>query len=235
MVHVFPTAEATTLALARRFADYLTKKSGPLGVVLPGGSTPKQLYKVLAQSFHEGVPWDRIHWVLSDERCVPPDHGDSNFGMVWDTLWSPRGVDSQAITRFRGEIPSKEAVSQANTELEYWAKSDFQIDLVLLGMGEDAHTASLFPSSQEHSWGTFPVAEVFHPQKGTRLTLVPEALSKSNTIWIFALGKNKAQAIHDTISSTEKTPMLPITLLNAPNTEWFLDYDAAHVMLEHQS
>jgi 6-phosphogluconolactonase len=228
MIESWADPEETLRQLAEALASHLSSRKGDLRVVIPGGSTPKRLYRLLARPPFAGrVPWARIQWVLSDERCVPQTHPDSNFAMVREAL---RLVAPLRLVRFAGELPPAEGAAAANAQLASWFVTEPAWDLVLLGLGEDGHTASLFPGETAPEFGTFPVAPVFHPHMGNRLTLTPKALSSAAEIWFLTLGRSKARAVAGTVEASAVTPRYPATFLPLNRSRWFLDEAAAGML-----
>src|SRR3990170_208271 len=155
-VVVFPDPERLAEAAAERFARVAAEAVGRAGrftVALAGGSTPRDLYARLAgEPYRSGVPWREIHVFWGDERCAPPDHPESNYRMAAETLLEHVPIPREQIHRMRGEDPD---VERAAGDYEGQLRATFRLgagqlprlDLVLLGMGADGHTASLFPGS----------------------------------------------------------------------------------------
>jgi len=157
-------------------ADAISR-SGRFTVALSGGSTPKALYSLLASpAYRERIDWSRIHLFWGDERCVPPDHPESNFRMVQESLLSRIQIPSENVHRMMGEKEPE----QARQEYEEHLKQFFRLppgevprfDLILLGLGEDGHTASLFPGSAALNENQRLVATIYVEKlKAQRLTL----------------------------------------------------------------
>jgi 6-phosphogluconolactonase len=126
-------------------------KQDRFSLVLSGGTTPKAIYSLLGQPPLIGrVPWSRVHFFWGDERCVPPDHADSNYKMAFEALLARLSSPPQNIHRIQGEIPPDEAAAAYECAIaEFFGEENRhpRFDLILLGMGEDGHTASLFPGS----------------------------------------------------------------------------------------
>ena len=233
MLDIHRDADGAVRALAEAMTGALGDREGTLRVVVPGGSTPQRLYRVLTQKpWVERMPWDRIHWVLSDERCVPPEHEDSNAGMIRRVL-GPGRVDR--LVRVKGEASPEEAVDSANAELTPWFEQEPAFELVLLGLGEDGHTASIFPAPQPVDFGTFPVAHVFQASKGHRLTLTPRALSSARDLWFLVLGGGKAGAVAASVEAGAPDSRRPATFLPLDRCRWFLDEAAARLLPDRDS
>jgi 6-phosphogluconolactonase len=119
-------------------------------IALSGGNTPRPVYARLAATAHD-LPWDLVRITFGDERCVPPDDKESNFGMAWETLLAPAAVPEKSILRMRGEIDPQIAAQEYEEQLDLMAgergEPIYTHDLILLGLGDDGHTASLFPGT----------------------------------------------------------------------------------------
>lgn len=123
---------------------------GEFRIALSGGSTPKPVYAELARIACD-VPWDKVRFTFSDERCVPPDDAESNFRMASETLFQPAKVPDSSVVRMRGELKPELAAQELQDQLDLFAKNSgeeiYRHDLILLGLGPDGHTASLFPGT----------------------------------------------------------------------------------------
>jgi 6-phosphogluconolactonase len=119
-------------------------------IALSGGNTPRPVYAQLARVDHD-FPWDKILITFGDERCVPPDHEQSNYRMARESLLIPANVPDKSVLRMRGEIDPQIAAQEYQDKLDVWASQRdekiYRHDLILLGLGEDGHTASLFPDT----------------------------------------------------------------------------------------
>src|SRR5215475_900825 len=145
-------AELASEAASRfaELAESFTKDAGRFTVALSGGSTPKAMFQILAQKpFAGALPWRSIYFFWGDERCVPPDHADSNFRMSDETLLSKVPVPRENIFRIPAEDEDHEraAADYSETLRKFFGEERPIFDLVFLGMGPDGHTASLFPGS----------------------------------------------------------------------------------------
>ncbi|HEX7774111.1 MAG TPA: 6-phosphogluconolactonase, partial [Pyrinomonadaceae bacterium] len=141
MIRIFENSRELALGAAEHFVELAQKDF--FTVALSGGSTPKVLYQVLAEEFREQVPWSNTHFFWSDERHVPPDHPDSNYRMAHEALLSRVPVPESNVHRVHGENPSAQKAAD-----EYEKIIVPRLDLILLGLGADGHTASIFPGSE---------------------------------------------------------------------------------------
>ena len=149
LVYVFPDNQT----VAEKFAEWLAQwikdqDQEEVTIALSGGSTPKVLFKVLAERYAKEVPWGKVRFFWGDERCVPPDHEDSNYKMTNDLLLEPVGFPSEQVHRVLGEATPEEAnqdyIEQIKKHVPF-ANDWPRFDLIILGMGGDGHTASIFP------------------------------------------------------------------------------------------
>jgi len=206
-------------------------------LVLSGGSTPRAIYTLLGQPPQAGqVPWSRVHFFWGDERCVPPEHGDSNYLMAYETLLARLALPAQNIHRIQGEVPPDEsAASYERALMEFFEKENGlpHFDLVLLGMGDDGHIASLFPDSpalgETDRWvvaveHTLPPAPLV-----SRITMTFPLLNAARRIALIVSGAAKAGLVHRVLSGSGEAPRLPVQRVNPEEGEltWLLDEAAA--------
>lgn len=202
-------------------------------IALPGGNTPKKLFKILAEDFWDSIPWRRIHFWWGDERCVQPEDDQSNFKLANDFLFTKLSIPEENIHRMRGEeIPDEEAIrysSEISANLNYRGE-DPVFDLVILGLGEDGHTASIFPDQIELFEEENICAPSQHPITGqNRLTLTGRVLNNANRIFFIVIGENKAQRVSEIMNDDEAAKLLPAYYISPKNGSliWFFDDAAA--------
>jgi 6-phosphogluconolactonase len=209
---------------AARIALELTKAIGErqrAALALAGGTTPKASYEVLA-----GLPldWSQIDIFFGDERCVPADHADSNYRMAKAALFDRIAIPSEHIHRMQGELPDRDAAARA-----YEAQLPERLNVVVLGIGEDAHTASLFPGSaalREERRRVLPVTGPKPPPE--RLTVTPPVLRAAWVCLVLASGASKAEATRRALKDPIDIVSTPIQL--ARDGVWFLDTAAASLL-----
>lgn len=222
----FPDLDALSAAAADEFIAMVGATQTTFHVALSGGSTPKKLFDVLAQRGRDAVAWDRVELWWGDERCVPPGHPDSNYGMAKQHLIDPLNLDPAKIHRLEGERPPIQAAADYERALVHALGAPPIFDLVWLGMGPDGHTASLFP----HSAGvrdrtSYVIAnEVDSPlTKGpaTRLTITLPVIDAARHVRFLVGGADKA----DTLAQVQQGPndLRPSSLVAAADTVWFVD------------
>jgi len=166
---------------------------GRFTVALSGGSTPRLLYEQLAA---QPIEWQQVHVFWGDERCVPPHHPDSNYGMAQRALLSHVDIPAQNVHRLKGELDPAQAAHQYEDELRAIFGALPRFDLILLGMGTDAHTASLFPGTpavnEQRRW---VVAQYVQKSQNQRLTLTPPAINHAAHVIFLVAGRDKAPAL----------------------------------------
>lgn len=206
-------------------------------IALSGGSTPKRLLAMLAKLGRDALPWDKIEVFFGDERCVAPDHADSNYRMAKDSLFDPLKLDGKRIHRMRGEDTDPAGAAKAyEDELRPLCRDGGWpvFDYVLLGMGSDGHTASLFPGSPAlHDVARWCVAnEVDSPLtkgKATRLTLTAAAINHARRVRFLVCGADKAEALDHVLQGGARHEEYPAQLIHpyAGRLVWFVDRAAA--------
>jgi 6-phosphogluconolactonase len=206
---------------------------GRFSVALSGGSTPKALYALLAtDEFRSQLPWQQLHLFWGDERCVPPDHAESNFRMVEEALLSKITMPSENIHRMAGEKAPAEGAADYQVQLQkFFHLADGawpRFDLVLLGLGEDGHTASLFPGSaalnEQQRWVATSYVEKLHAH---RLTLTFPLINQAAQISFLVSGASKAPIVEAIIChSNDSLPAARIQPVDGQLT-WFVTQDAA--------
>lgn len=192
-------ARAAAEEFARR-ADQAIDARGRFSVALSGGSTPRRLFTLLAdpaEPFRDRIDWHAVHFFWGDERHVPPDHPESNDRMARETLLDPLSVPAENVHRIRGEEPdAHRAAALYEEELRAFFSGAPRFDLVLLGLGADAHTASLFPGTaavrERERWA---VAQWVEKLEAFRITLTPTVLNRAAALIFLVQGEEKAAAL----------------------------------------
>ncbi len=216
-------AEKIVSTLARSLE---TRKIASL--VLSGGKTPRGVYRILgSRPSGEGPDWSRIHLFFSDERTVPPDHPDSNFGMARQELIDRIEIPASNVHRMSGELPPHEAAQRYASEIQsVYGNGLPAFDCVLLGVGEDGHTASLFPGTDALAEREQPVTAVFVPKLNAwRLTLTFPVLNNARSVIFLAEGDQKAPVLKRIFEATAPRADLPATMVRPHSGElhWMLD------------
>jgi 6-phosphogluconolactonase len=225
-IKILENAAEVAQALAERFAAAVEKKRGQrFHVALSGGSTPKATYALLAQSpYRERIDWPRVHIYFGDERCVPPDHPDSNYRMATEALLSKVPLAAEQVHRIAGERAPMEAADDYARELRPLGVPP-KFDLILLGMGPDGHTASLFPGTAALT-SEEPVTAVYVPKLDSwRITLTAPVLSHADEVVVAAAGAEKADALKLALEGAPGS--VPIQLVHARALTFLVDRAAA--------
>ncbi len=199
-------------------------------VALAGGSTPRAMNALLtAPPRRDAVDWTRVVFWFGDERCVPPADAQSNYGMNRETLLDPLGIRRENVHRMRGEDDPSAAAADYDAILQRELGEAPRLDLVLLGMGPDGHTASLFPGTIGAIDKHKRCIAHYVPQLSTwRITLTPRTINAARHVAITAGGPEKADALHGVLDGPKQTDVYPSQLVH-PNGElrWFVDAAAA--------
>ena len=233
---VWPNAEALALASALHFAEKVEEavaRRGIARVAISGGSTPQAAFKLLAdpaQPFVNTISWDKLQLFWVDERCVPPDHPDSNYGVCKRLLLDQVGILPANVHRMEGELDPEEAASRYESTLRNTLKLEGAespaFDLLLLGMGDDGHTASLFPHTEAlHEMGRLCVANHV-PQKDTwRLTLTWPVINQASDV-VFEIGGTAKTAIVSEVFLGPRDPeRLPSQLIRPSSGRLLVQLD----------
>lgn len=238
---VLPTAEALAAKAAAeltRLAQRSVVASGLFTLSLSGGSTPRILYTLLANDpAYRNFPWDKTHLFFGDERHVPPNHPDSNYLMVKNTLMATGLVPEANLHRVHAELPDAEqAAADYDVELHTFFTEKLRLDgfprfdVILLGMGSDGHTASLFPDSPALEEKTrWFVANPVPQFKRHRLTFTFPVLNAAKTIYLLVAGPDKTNMLHDVWVEYRHRPRYPVQSVQPVDGDkiWLMDKVAA--------
>lgn len=233
-VHVFEDpqglAEAAVRAFAEEAAESIQEKRR-FTVALAGGSTPRVLYELLATGYRNALDWGKVHAFFGDERSVPPDHEDSNYHMAERTLLSRVPVGS--VHRMRGELDPREAAALYEEELTAFFGGRPSFGLILLGIGEDGHTASLFPHSPALDVDDRWVVENPVQKLGTtRITLTLPAINAARKVIFLVAGEGKAKALKEILEGDADPREYPAKLIQpASGPIWMVDRAAADLLI----
>ena len=240
---VLPTADALADEAARRFAALAATAIAAHGqfiVALSGGSTPKALYaRLAAPPFSASIDWPRVIVIWGDERCVPPDNAASNYKMAREALLDHVPVQATHVRRIRGEYTPAGAAANYNAMLHDLLDAGNglpvgghtpSIDLVLLGLGEDGHTASLFPGEiTVHNATEWVSAATAPTVPADRVTLTPAIINAAANVLFLVSGSAKAAMLHRVIEGPRTPHELPAQLIAPVSGRacWLVDAAAA--------
>lgn len=225
---ILPSSAAVATVGARNFTDLAEaaiKQSGRFTVALSGGTTPRDLFQILAAPpYKDRLDWSKVFIFFGDERCVPPDHPDSNYRMARETLLSQVPIPPENVFRMRGEIPPEEAAAEYAAQLQAFfhlaqaggpsPENYPRLDLILLGMGPDGHTASLFPGTAALQERGKPVTANYVPKMDAhRLTLTVPAINRAANIIFLVAGDAKAPALQAVLEGDYQPQVYPSQLI----------------------
>nr|WP_321408669.1 6-phosphogluconolactonase [uncultured Carboxylicivirga sp.] len=221
-------------AIAHYLADYIRKvqqQKSELYIALSGGSTPKVIFKIWAQEYAKTIDWASIKFFWGDERCVPPNDIESNFGMTKEYLFDHVGTKGINIFRVKGELTNQQALEDYISCIEENVPNSNnlpQFDIMLLGMGDDGHTASIFPHQIE-LWESDEICTLAqHPDSGqVRVSLTGKTINNSEKIFFLVTGANKAEKAEEIINQSGNYKNYPASLVSNKQTTWLLDSEAA--------
>jgi 6-phosphogluconolactonase len=239
--------EADAAALARCAAFHLVEMvsesdepNGRVRIAVSGGSTPKAAFQLLAdpsQPFRKRMPWEDLELFWVDERTVPPDHPDSNYRMTKEALLDHVPLQPRQVHRMEGELEPEVAAARYESELRNTFRLEGaevpRFDLIALGMGDDGHTASLFPHTEAiHEMGKLVTANHV-PQKDTwRITLTWPVINQARSVFFLIAGADKAQRVHEVFMGPRDPERLPSQLIwpSSGILTLFLDKAAAALL-----
>jgi len=231
-VRIFQNKTKTAEEFSAFFAEK-SKSEQPFHVALSGGSTPKIVFDVLADAFAKDMDWSQIHLYWGDERCVAPTDEESNYKMTVEHLISKIDIPEANIHRIKGEDNPKSEAKRYAELLEEVLPQELglpQFDLVILGMGDDGHTASIFPHELK-LWMSPDNCEVAtHPESGQkRVSITGRIINNAKTVAFLVTGESKAEKVKIIVERGEGYMDFPASYVS-PRTKdliWFLDADAA--------
>ena len=233
-VNVFETPDDLAKAAARAFVDRAAdaiSQRGRFAVALAGGSTPKNTYEILARDYAGVVDWPHVHVFFGDERTVPPHHEDSNYRTAKEALLDHVPVGS--VHPMRGELPPEEAASSYEEALRSFFREDPPVfDLIMLGIGGDGHTASLFPeTSALEVTDRLVVSNPVSKLDTTRITLTAPVLNAAREVSFLVAGEDKAEALKEILEGRADPREYPAKLVRpAGGPTWMVDRAAAGLL-----
>ena len=250
VIEIFPDPAALAQRAAEQFAglaEYAIRKRGRFVVALSGGSTPKQMNALLAAPpFAEKINWSKVHIFWSDERCVSPEDSESNYRMAHETLLAHIPIPEENVERIEGELQAEEAARRYENSLRMFfgrqlgetmpIGQPMRLDLILLGLGEDGHTASLFPGTpgvRENQRWVVPVKHETPPLPLVdRVSFTPLLINAAANVTFLVAGAAKAERFHQVLRDPQDVDRLPAQAIKPKRGKlfWFLDQAAAGKM-----
>ncbi|MFQ5998315.1 MAG: 6-phosphogluconolactonase [Candidatus Bathyarchaeia archaeon] len=240
-LHILPSAEEIARAAASLVADLAHEcatSKGRFTIALSGGSTPRLLFQALAlPHYADRMSWDSWHVFWGDERCVPPDNRDSNYRMAVEALLEKVSIPLEQIHRIRGEAMPHDAAKQYEDIVrETFKTASPSFDLILLGIGEDGHTASLFPDTPALREENRLVVANWAPHLRTyRVTFTLPLINLAKNVVFLATGLSKAKIVREILEPTKGETRLPAAMVRPSQgmIQWFVTNESASLL--HQN
>lgn len=235
-VRVFDDAEAVARATAETFARLAreaVEERGTFSVALSGGTTPRRVYELLASDERrESVPWPKAHVFFGDERAVPPDHAESNYRMASEAMLSRVPIPAENVHRIDGVGDAAANASDYESVMRgFFGEVEWpRFDLVLLGMGDDGHTASLFPNTAALEESRAWVASNWVEKLQTwRITLTAPAINAARRVVFLVTGASKAERLREVLNGPRDPSRLPSQMIRPRDgaLRWYVDRAAA--------
>ncbi len=222
--------------VAKAFADFivqLTKHRTKVHIALSGGSTPKVLFDLLASNYRTQINWKVIHFWWGDERCVPPDSSDSNYNMTHQHLLQHIDISESQVHRVLGEADPQQEAQRYGDHMHRELSKIHEVpvfDLIILGMGSDGHTASIFPHQMDLLREENICAVATHPESGQqRITITGHVINQARHIAFLVTGNDKTEKVEIIINKKpgyHKYPAAHVAPITGKLT-WYLDHEAA--------
>lgn len=239
MIKIYSTPEETVTKFAEKLKLLINKsveQNKNFYCALSGGNTPQLLFKVLKQNYLSEINWSKVHFFWGDERCVEPENNESNYGTAYKLLLNSIDIPKENIHRIRGEEKEElEAQRYSEEILKNLPKENGLpiFDLIILGLGSDGHTASIFPD-QMNLLESEKVCEVaVHPtSKQKRITLTGKVINYAKEISFLVTGKEKAKVISEIINKKDNYKVYPATYIDPQNGNivWYIDKFAGQLL-----
>jgi len=234
-LNIFNSPENVLVNLATYFVTLAEKAiadNGKFSVALSGGSSPKKLYELLASDdFKNKVDWENVYFFFGDERYVPQDDKDSNYLMAKTALFDPLQIDDSNVFAVDTSLNPEEAAAEYKKAIDlFFDEESLEFDLVLLGLGDNSHTASLFPHTPVLHEVDATVKEVFlEDQQVFRITFTAPLINQAHNIAFLVYGEGKAIAVHHVLEDAKDIENYPAQLIAAEHGDlrWYLDEPAA--------
>jgi 6-phosphogluconolactonase len=242
MLHIYITTDETIKGLADYFIQTVNtaiKEKGRCAVVLSGGNSPKKLYESLASfDYSRQIDWDKIYFFFGDERHVPFTDPGNNGNMVKKALFEPLMIPDANIFYINTAVPPEESAKKyAQRILSCFKKDPVRFDLVLLGLGDNSHTASLFPHTPVLKEKKALVSAVYIEELSSyRITMTAALINEAYAIAFLVYGEVKAIAVHNVLEREKDFEIYPAQLIIPEEgvLHWFIDEDAAKNLIRRQ-
>ena len=238
-IKIFSSANEVAERFAEEFKRMITnslRDNKTFTVALSGGSTPELLFSVLGDKYSKSIPWEYVHFFWGDERCVPPDDPESNYGMAFRKLFEKIEIPTSNIHRIAGEMDPKKEASRYSDEICAFIRTRDglpEFDLILLGLGDDGHTASIFPENMELLNSLKICVVSSHPvTKQKRITITGRVINNADYVIFLVTGKKKATIVEKIINKDNYTLSFPAGNIVPVygSLSWCLDEDAGSLL-----
>lgn len=232
-IQISKSVEELSEHFAQLLIEMVNKSKDYFHLALSGGSTPKSIFEYLAAHHYKTIDWQKVNFYWGDERCVPPTDSESNYKMAYDSLLSKLQIPASNIFRIKGENDPQIEADNYSSEILNHLKigNNFpRFDLIMLGLGEDGHTASIFPNQKSLLNSDKIYATTVHPAtEQIRITITGKVINNASTVLFIATGSNKAKVVDEIINQKENYNKYPASFINLQNGKlyWLLDKAAA--------
>ena len=234
-LNIYKTPEEVIRHMAEFFgaiAKESIEKHGRFSVALSGGSSPKKLHELLASEYRDKIEWEKVWFFFGDERDVPLNDAQSNYLMAKQTLFDPLGIDPAHVFPVQTSLGAVEAAKQYTLNLiNFFDGQNASLDLVILGLGDNSHTASLFPHTSVLTDESASVQALYIDEvKMNRITFTAPLINNAQHVAFLVYGEGKAEAVKHILEDERNIPLYPAQLIvetDGGNLQWFLDEAAA--------
>jgi 6-phosphogluconolactonase len=231
-LNIYKTDTEVLASLAKYFAD-LAKQAieanDRFTVALSGGSSPKKLHELLASEYRDTIDWDKVYFFFGDERDVPLSDSQSNYLMAKQTLFDPLEIDPSHVFAVQTNLGAEEAAKQYTANLiDFFDGHNACFDLVILGLGDNSHTASLFPHTSVLTDESASIQALYIDEvKMNRITFTAPLINNAHHIAFLVYGAGKAEAVKHILEDNKNIQEYPAQLIKGKDLQWFLDEPAA--------
>nr|WP_067057869.1 6-phosphogluconolactonase [Mucilaginibacter sp. L294] len=231
-LNIFKTDTEVLAALASYFADaakQAIEARDRFSVALSGGSSPKKLHELLASEYRDKIEWNKVYFFFGDERDVPLNDAQSNYLMAKQTLFDPLGIDPSHVYAVQTALGAEEAAIDYTRHLiGFFDGHNASFDLVILGLGDNSHTASLFPHTSVLTDESASVQALYIDEvKMNRITFTAPLINNAHHIAFLVYGAGKAEAVKHILEDKKNIQEYPAQLIQGTDLQWFLDEPAA--------
>lgn len=231
IIHFYKTPEDLADAFVRQLISWIKETDKEIfHLALSGGKTPNLLFSLFAEKYTKEVLWQKIHFWWGDERMVAPEDPESNFGIANRLLFSKVKLSGSQIHRIRGEADPAEEAKRYSLEIKSLVPTKNgwpAFDLIMLGLGDDGHTASIFPNQMQLLKSDKITEIAFHPTTGQqRITLTGKVLNNAKKVAFLVSGESKAKIFNEIIDRDQNASLFPAShILPVGELHWFVDED----------